>query len=105
MTRAAFDQAVASAETFFGQELPAVRHWSFVRDDASRVTQPVLAVLGAKSRTVAPVFVRRHELLLGWLPRAEPFVLPNATHLLHLENPREMAEALATFFAAHPLAA
>src|SRR5262249_28833936 len=45
----AFDQAVADADTFFGQELPAVRQWSFTREDANRITQPVLAVLGAKS--------------------------------------------------------
>jgi hypothetical protein len=29
--------------------------------------------------------------------------LPGAAHLLHVENPRGMAEALAAFFARHPL--
>jgi pimeloyl-ACP methyl ester carboxylesterase len=97
----AFDQAVADAETFFGQELPAVQQWSFTQEEASRITQPVLAVLGALSR---PIFRERRELLLAWLPNVEPFVLPDATHLLHVENPRGMAEGLATFFARHPLA-
>jgi pimeloyl-ACP methyl ester carboxylesterase len=41
-------------------------------------------------------------MLLTWLPNAEPFVLPGATHLLHVENPRGMAERLAAFFARHP---
>lgn len=99
----AFDQAVADADTFFGQELPAVRQWSFTREDAGRVTQPALAALGAKTPEAAPVFVRRQQLLLDWLPQAEAFVLPEATHLLHLQNPRGMAEGLAAFFARHPL--
>src|SRR5581483_1531459 len=98
----ALAQAVADADTFFGQELPAVRQWSFTQEEASRITQPVLAVLGARSRAT---FRERRELLLAWLPDVEPFVLPDATHLLHVENPRGMAEGLATFFARHPLSA
>jgi pimeloyl-ACP methyl ester carboxylesterase len=95
----AFDQAVADADTFFGQELPAVRQWSFTREEAIRITQPVLAVLGAKSTEVSPVFGKRQELLLAWLPKVEAFLLPDATHLLHVQNPRVMAAGLAAFFA------
>jgi pimeloyl-ACP methyl ester carboxylesterase len=97
----AFAQAVADADTFFGQELPAVQQWSFTQEEASRITQPVLAVLGALSR---PTFRERRELLLAWLPNVEPFVLPDATHLLQVQNPRGMAEGLAAFFARHPFA-
>lgn len=39
----------------------------------------------------------------SWLPNVEAFVLPNATHLLHVQNPRGMAEGLAAFFARHPI--
>jgi pimeloyl-ACP methyl ester carboxylesterase len=99
----AFDQAVADADTFFGQEFPAVQQWSFRREDASRITQPVLAVIGEKSKELSPIWNERQEMLLTWLPNAEPFVLPGATHLLHVENPRGMAEGLAAFFARHPL--
>jgi pimeloyl-ACP methyl ester carboxylesterase len=98
----AVDQAVAGADTFFGQELPTLRAWSFGAEDAQRITQPVLAVLGAKS---GPRFRRRQELLLEWLPNVESFVLPDAGHLLHLQNPRGMADGLATFFARHPMPA
>ena len=101
----AFDSAVADADTFFGQELPAVTQWPFSRTDARRITQPVLAVLGEKSSEVSTIYARRQELLLDWLPNAEPFVLPRANHLLHVQNPRGMAEALAAFFARHPLEA
>ena len=69
----------------------------------SSIKQPVLAVLGAKSTEVSPVFGKRHELLLAWLPKVEAFILPDAWRLLHVQNPRSMAAGLATFFARHPL--
>ena len=96
----AFDRAVADADAFFTQELPALQRWSFTREDASRITQPVLAVLGEKT---APTFPERRDLLLAWLPNVEPFDLPGATHLLHLQAPRALAESLAAFYARHPL--
>jgi pimeloyl-ACP methyl ester carboxylesterase len=98
----AFDQAVAEADAFFGQELPALQQWAFTEDDARRITQPVLLVLGEKS---TPTFPERRDLLLAWLPDAEPVDLPDTRHLLHVERPADVAEALARFFAFHPLAA
>jgi pimeloyl-ACP methyl ester carboxylesterase len=100
-----FDQAVADADTFFGQELPGLRAWSFGQEEAKHITQPVLAVLGARSREITPVFDQRHEVLLAWLPNVESFVLPDATHLLHVENPRGMAEGLVDFFSRYPMQA
>jgi pimeloyl-ACP methyl ester carboxylesterase len=97
----AFDRAVADADTFFGQELPALQQWSFSREDASRITQPVLAVIGEKSGELSPIWCERQQLLLTWLPRAEPFVLSGVAHLLHTHNPAGMAEGLAAFFARH----
>lgn len=99
----AFDQAVSDADTFFTQELPALwQRWSFMEEDARRIVQPVLAVVGEHS---APTFPERRELLLAWLPNVEPFELAGATHLLHVQNPHGMAVALASFFARHPLTA
>ena len=90
----------SNVDTFFTQELPALWHrWSFTEGDARRISQPVLVVVGERS---APTFPERRDLLLSWLPRAEAFELPDATHLLHVENPGEMAEALAAFFAGSP---
>jgi pimeloyl-ACP methyl ester carboxylesterase len=99
----AFDQAVSDADAFFTQELPALwQRWSFTKKDARHITQPVLVVTGENS---AATFPERAELLLSWLPNAEPFELPDATHLLHVQNPRGTAEALVAFFARHPLTA
>jgi pimeloyl-ACP methyl ester carboxylesterase len=96
------EQCVADADAFFAQELPALQQWSFTQEDASRITQPVLAVLGENT---APTFPERLELLRSWLPNVESFELPGATHLLHLQNPQGMAEGLASFFFRHPLTA
>jgi pimeloyl-ACP methyl ester carboxylesterase len=98
----AIEQCVADADAFFAQELPALQQWSFTQEDAARITQPVLGVLGERT---APTFPERMELLLAWLPNAEPFELPGATHLLHIQNPQGMAEGLASFFARHPVVA
>jgi 3-oxoadipate enol-lactonase len=89
-----FEQALADADAFFGQELPAVQQWELTAKEAGLVTQPVLAVLGEHT---APTFPERLDLLSSWLPRVESFQLPGATHLLHVQNPRGMAEALAEF--------
>ena len=111
--RAAFDRALpgefarglADADTFFQQELPAVAQWRLAREDAGRIKQPALAVIGEHSLQVSPIWEARQQQLLSWLPNAEGFVLPGATHLLHLQNPRGIAVALASFFARHPIPA
>jgi pimeloyl-ACP methyl ester carboxylesterase len=95
---AGFEQAVADADTFFGVELPAIGEWTFTREDAARISQPVLAVMGAESNAVLPGFGEGHQFLLECLPRAKPFVLPRAAHLLQAQNPGDMARALAAFF-------
>jgi pimeloyl-ACP methyl ester carboxylesterase len=97
----AFEQAIADADAFFAQELPALQQWSFTREDANRITHPTLALLGVNTE---PTFPERLQLLVSWLPNVELFELPT-THLLHLQNPREVADALALFYARHPLAA
>lgn len=99
----AFAQAVADAGTAFEAELPGLRDWRCDEAEVRRIAQPVLAVLGAESDVLWPRFGETHRLLLDWLPRAEGFVLPGATHALQLQNPRGLAEALAAFWARHPL--
>ena len=98
----ALSQALSDADTFFSQELPALRQWPFGPSEASRIQQPVLAVLGEQSDVR---FRQRHQLLLDWVPHIEPFVLAGAGHLLHLENPARLAKGLADFFTRHPIGA
>ena len=89
------------ADTFFGQELPALRQWTFGPTEAARIKQPVLLVMGGRSHEVSPVWQQRQDLLTAWMSNAEPFVLDGATHMLHLENARGLAERLGAFFT-HP---
>jgi pimeloyl-ACP methyl ester carboxylesterase len=103
MLSGAFAQAVADADTFFRIELPALEQWSFTQAEARRITQPVLAVLGADSHTLWPGWVEGYHLVQAWLPQAEAFVLEGATHGLQLIDPQGMAAGLAGFFARHPL--
>jgi hypothetical protein len=42
----AFEQAVADANAFFTQEMPALQQWPFTEDDTRRIPQPALVVLG-----------------------------------------------------------
>jgi pimeloyl-ACP methyl ester carboxylesterase len=94
-------QALDDADTFFGHELPALRQWKFGPDEARRIMQPVLAVVGENSDSR---FHQRQELLLSWLPNVEPFLLADAGHLLHLDNRRDLAQGLVAFFTRHPIA-
>ena len=99
----AMDQGIADADGFFEHELPAVRAWSFDAHDARRLRAPVLLVMGGRSDDVSPIWRQRHELLMRLLPGAESFVLPGATHLLHLQNPSGLADRVAAFAASHSM--
>lgn len=93
----ALEQAVADADAFFAGEFPALGEWTFTREDARRIKQPVLAVLGGESHDGWPNLVEGHQRLLEWLPQAQAFVLPRANHMLQVQNPHDMAAALADF--------
>jgi pimeloyl-ACP methyl ester carboxylesterase len=97
----AFAQAVADAETWFEREVPGQLGWRFGEAEARRISQPTLSMLGGESDALWSRFGETHRLLLEWLPYAEGFVLPGTTHLMQLQNPRGMAEALAAFWARH----
>jgi pimeloyl-ACP methyl ester carboxylesterase len=101
----AYELAAADADTFFLTEGPAIDAWQFGPEEAARIEQPVLLVLGTDSNAVTPVFDEMNAALAGWLPRAEPVRLPGATHALQMMNPAGTAELLADFFARYPIAA
>ena len=100
----AFEQAVADAATFFDAELPGGLDWQFEAAEARRIAQPALVVLGEESVALHPRFAETYRLLLEWLPEAEGFVLPGATHFLQMMSPRPLAEALSEFLGRHAFA-
>ena len=99
----AFQQVVGDADTFFGVELPSMQEWLFTRQEARRITQPVLVVVGAESASTWPGWDEAQERLREWLPQTEPFVLAGANHALQERYPRGVAEAMAPFLARHPM--
>lgn len=97
-----FERSVADVDTFFEVEVPALVEWQITGEVAARISQPVLAVVGSDSDQF---FAEGYQLLQEWLPQAEAFTLPGATHGLQMQNPRGMAEALVAFLARHPMPA
>jgi pimeloyl-ACP methyl ester carboxylesterase len=96
----ALELAVTDLDTFFQVELPALQQWRVTAEDATRIQQPVLSVVGTET---APIFRESHVLVKQWIPQAEELVVPQATHALQYMNPRAVADGLARFLASHTL--
>jgi pimeloyl-ACP methyl ester carboxylesterase len=96
----AWDMAVADTDNFFRIELPALGQWHFAREDAARIHQPVLAIVGADS---ALAHHEIHELVRSWIPQAKSITIPGVNHELEMSQPRAVAQALVEFFASHPM--
>ena len=95
-----FERWVADADTVFQSDLPALQPWQFTREDAARITQPVLNLRGANTN---PYFREIHETVRTYLPHSENFVVPQASHAMLQINPKGVAERLAGFFSSHRL--
>jgi hypothetical protein len=60
----------------------------------------VLNVVGADS---VPRFTEGSDLVQSWFPQAERLVVPDAGHLLMVQNPTALAHGLNDFFSRHPI--
>ena len=87
-------------DTFFQVEVPALQQWDVSAEDAKRIQQPVLSVVGSDTESV---FREAHELIQQWMPQAEALVIPQATHALQYMNPIAVADGLVRFLAKHTL--
>jgi len=96
-----FEQAVADADTFFQVEIPAVQSWIFTREDAKKITTPILAVAG---EATARICWESHAMIIDWLPKSETLVLSGLTHALQMQDPKAVTEGLHAFFVSHPMA-
>jgi 3-oxoadipate enol-lactonase len=88
------DQARRDAATFFEAELPAVAVWIFGPDRARTITCPVLSVLGTDS---GPLFAEGRRFLHEWFTGCVDADLPGVTHLLQMQAPEAVAEAIGSF--------
>ncbi len=96
----AFELAVADSDTVFQVELEALQQWSFTAENAARIRQPVLSVIGDESE---PIFHEIHSLLKRWMPHIEELAVPRANHALEFMNPSAVADGLARFLDRHHL--
>jgi pimeloyl-ACP methyl ester carboxylesterase len=94
----AVDQGVRDADTFFQVELPAIQAWTCTQEDARRITQSVLYVLGAESLRWA---AEARDLVHTWIPQTQDLLVPGASHFLHMENASAVAEGLQSFLKAN----
>jgi pimeloyl-ACP methyl ester carboxylesterase len=86
--------------TFFDVDLPALLDWRFSREDAQRISCPVLYIGGSES---GPWFAQVRDLILEWLPSAQDIVIGGADHSLVVTHSQEVAVAIASFTSHHPL--
>lgn len=91
---------VRDADMFFGVETPELPRWQFGPAEAERIAAPVLSVIGSKSDSA---FFEMERMLQGRFPHLETARVPGVNHLLHLQEPRAVAETLAAFFARQSL--
>lgn len=91
--------SINDADTFI-QELQCSQQWQFGPQQAAGINQPVLSVVGAHTQSL--MFEGR-ALLHSWFPRTEDYD-PPTTHLLQMQHPQGMAQALAGFFSRHSMA-
>ena len=94
-------QSIRDADTFFGVELPAVTAWTFGPERASAIRAPVLSVIGADTQ---PLWVEIAEFLRSSLPHVEERTIDRVGHLLQIQRPEPVAQAMAQFLSRNPIA-
>ena len=95
-------QSIKDADTFFGVELPALTEWTFGPEQAAAIRRPVLSVIGADTQ---PLWVEIAEFLRSSLPRVEERTIDRVGHLLQIQRPEPVAQALAEFLTRNSIAA
>ena len=78
----------------------ALQEWTFTAEQATSIDQPVLYVLGADSLAI---FHEGLGLARSWVPQAETALTPPTSHLLQMESPEPVGQALVEFFPVHAM--
>lgn len=95
------EQSIKDADTFFGVELTALLEWRFGADEAARIAQPTLSILGSKTKSL---WIAVDELLRRSVKHIESCSIEDAGHLLHLQQPERVARVLGSYLDRHPIA-
>ena len=94
------DQSIKDADTFFGIELPSLAEWSLDADQARAITQPVLSVLGSDT---GALWVEVAAFLRTNVAHIDEATIDGAGHLLHIQQPDRVADAIVDFLRSHPV--
>ncbi|HEX6379416.1 MAG TPA: alpha/beta hydrolase, partial [Nitrososphaeraceae archaeon] len=94
----AFDNALSILDTMFQLEFPALLKWKFDPKNTKSMIMPILSVRGTDSSIF---FQQIHLLLQSWFPHLETLVIPNCSHILHMQSPDLVANGLESFFSMH----
>ena len=100
LPRGAWNLAVRDADIAFQSDIPAIMSFQFTEQDAKRISQPILLIRGTSSGTLN---LEVQRIVQGWVPRAESVTLNNVTHLVQMQDPEPVAEALTRFISKHPI--
>lgn len=95
-----YERALADLPHLFLHESPALRSFSYGPQEAQKITQPVLMLMGEKTESIFVEMIRQEQELL---PHAEVREIPGSRHMAPVLHPAETAEALAAFLKAHPM--
>jgi pimeloyl-ACP methyl ester carboxylesterase len=96
----ATEQTLKDIYTFFGVELPALVEWTFGINQAASIHKPVLSVVGTETQ---PLWIEVAAFLRAHLPDVEEARIAGVGHLLHIQRPEPVADAIAQFLQRHPI--
>jgi pimeloyl-ACP methyl ester carboxylesterase len=96
------EQAEKDAATFFEVEVPAFEKWNltFDSDRASRISQPVLFVIGSES---IPRLEAAKQHFQSLIPHTKEVVVPGVDHSMLTRDPKLVAAPIADFLSRQPL--
>ena len=100
--RAGYEQAVRESSFFFRDEVAACLQWQFV-SNGEPIRQPALILEGGDGRKAGLLSQQVTEVSTTLLPRAEVALIANTNHMLPLQDPDALGEAIASFVRRHPI--
>jgi pimeloyl-ACP methyl ester carboxylesterase len=101
--RGGYEQAVRESSFFFSDEVPACMEWQF--ESTASIRQPVLVLEGGDGRKVGLLSQQVTAVTTTLLPHTEIALIADTNHMLPLQDPDALGEALASFVRRHPIGA
>ncbi len=102
--REGYEQAVRESTFFFRDEVRACMQWQVV-STAEPIRQPVLILEGGDGRKAGVLSQQVTEVSTTLLPQAEVALIANTNHMLPLQDPDALGEAIAGSVRRHSIEA